>query len=187
MRKSVPVRTSTLLLFIAAAWLAQPAAAEPPGQIRFEASNLLTTADGTFHDWRIAEAIVDDQEPGRSRVVVEVVLASVDTANERRDEHLRTADFFDVERFPVARATLEGFRLEGPDEFVADVTLDLHGVVRSFPMRFRIVDRDARRISGSVGLDRTQWGIGEPHSRWNPLSIRNDVELRVEAIVPPSS
>lgn len=163
------------------------AAAEPPGSIRFTAKNLLSTANGEFHDWRIASASVDDADPGRSRVEVEVVLSSVDTKSSDRDDHLRTEDFFDVARHPIARVTLEGFRLEGDDAFAADVTLDLHGERRTFPMRFRIADREARRITGEVTLDRTQWGIGEPHSRWNPLSIRNEVEVRVETTVPPAT
>ena len=177
-----------LLLLVAGAALAVAglAGAEPPGAIRFTATNLVATAEGEFHDWRIVQATVDDADPGRSGVEVEVALASLDTKNRSRDEHLRSEDFFDVARFPTARAILEGFRLEGADGFVADVTLDLHGVSRTFPMRFRIVDREARRISGKVTLDRTQWGIGEPYTRWVPLSIRNEVELRVETTVPPS-
>ncbi len=176
-----------VLAFVAAVAAPGAALAEPPGSIRFTAKNLLSTANGEFHDWRIVSAVVNETDPGRSRVEVEVVLASVDTKNTDRDDHLRTEDFFDVAKFPVARVTLDGFRLEGDDAFVADVTVDLHGVIRAFPMRFRIADREARRITGEVTLDRTQFEIGEPHSRWNPLSIRNEVEVQVETTVPPAS
>lgn len=177
-----PLRFALMLALAAAL----PAKAGPPGSIRFTATNLVATAEGEFHDWRIAEAHVDDAEPGKSRIEVEVMLGSLDTRNRSRDEHLRSDAFFDVARFPTARATLEGFRLEGADGIVADVTLDLHGVAKTFPMRFRIVDRAARRISGAVTLDRTAWGVGEAYNRWVPLSIRNEVELRVEATVPPA-
>lgn len=180
-----PRRLRRALPALAALLAAGVGSAEPPGSIRFTATNLVATAEGVFHDWRISQATVDDADPGRSRVEVEVVLASLDTKNHSRDEHLRSEDFFDVARFPTAKATLEGFRLDGPDAFEADVTLDLHGVRKTFPMRFRIEDRASRRISGKITLDRTQWGIGEPYTRWVPLSIRNEVELRVEATVPP--
>ncbi len=160
------------------------ARAAPPGSIRFTGTNLVATAEGEFRDWRITKAVVDDANPGKSRIEVEVSLASLDTQNHSRDEHLRGEDFFDVARFPTAHVTLEGFRLEGPDAIIADVTLDLHGVRKTFPMRFRIVDRAARRISAQVTLDRREWKIGEPYDRWVPLSIRNEVELRVETTVP---
>ena len=54
-------------------------------------------------------------------------------------------------------AAKEGFRLhegEQADRFTADVTLDLHGVTRRFPMEFTIVDRETRRIEGEVTLRR---------------------------------
>jgi polyisoprenoid-binding protein YceI len=168
-----------------AAALPVAAFAAPPGHIRFKASNLLTTAEGEFHDWRIVQAVVDDAEPARSRVSVEVLLKSLATGIGQRDDHLRSADFFDVEKFPKAQITLEGFHPDGADAFVADVTLDLHGRSKRFPMRFRIADRAARRIAGEVILDRRDFEIGEPFSRWTPLSIKNEVAVEVEAIVPP--
>lgn len=158
----------------------------PPGAIRFTARNLFSTAKGEFQRWHIQRASVDEQSPERSVVEVVVDLASVDTGIERRDAHLRTADFFDVERFPTARVTLENFRLGDGDapDLTADVTLDLHGVTRRFPMEFSITDRAARRIEGEVTLLRTDFGVGGPVRRWNPTSVRDEVVVRVEATVP---
>jgi polyisoprenoid-binding protein YceI len=161
----------------------------PPDAILFTARNLIATAHGEFHRWRVRRASIDEEHPERSVVEVEVDLASVDTGIARRDEHLRTADFFDVERFPTALVTLEGFRRgvgQDADRFTADVTLDLHGVTRRFPMEFAIVDRDKRRIQGEVTLRRTDFGIGGPVRRWNPVSVRDEVHVRVEATVPPA-
>jgi polyisoprenoid-binding protein YceI len=161
----------------------------PRDAILFSARNLIVTAHGEFHRWRVRRASIDEDHPERSVVEVEVDLASVDTGIERRDEHLRTADFFDVERFPMALVTMEGFRLaegEGADRVAVDVTLDLHGVKRRFPMEFTIADRETRRISGEVTLRRTDFGIGGPVHRWNPLSVRDEVHVHVDATVPPA-
>lgn len=177
-------RRAALALLVAAA-VPAAAFAAPPGAIRFRAGNLITTADGEFRDWRIVRAVVDEEKPENSRIELEVVVTSLATGIDRRDEHLRTADFFDVATFPVAKVTLSRFRLDGPDAFTADVTLDLHGKTKSFPMSFRIEDRAARRIAGSVTIDRRDFGVGSPES-WNPLSVRNAVEVSVEATVPPA-
>lgn len=161
----------------------------PRDAILFSARNLILTAHGEFHRWQVRRASIDEEHPERSVVEVEVELASVDTGIERRDEHLRAADFFDVERFPTALVTLEGFRLEegeDADRFTADVTLDLHGVTRRFPMQFAIVDRKTRRIAGEVTLRRTDFGIGGPVRRWNPVSVRDEVHVHVDASVPPA-
>jgi polyisoprenoid-binding protein YceI len=161
----------------------------PHDAILFSARNLILTAHGEFHRWHVRRASIDEDHPERSVVEVEIDLASVDTGIERRDEHLRTAEFFDVERFPTALVTLEGFR-EGQgadaDRFTADVTLDLHGVTRRFPMEFAIVDRKTRRIAGEVTLRRTDFGIGGPVRRWNPVSVRDEVHVHVDAGVPPA-
>ncbi|MGH0030575.1 MAG: YceI family protein [Myxococcota bacterium] len=162
---------------------------EPPGEIRFQARNGIVRADGRFHRWHLGRVVIDEASPGESVVEVVVDLASVDTGIERRDAHLRTDDFFDVETWPEATAVLRGFRVEDPERperWTADVTLDLHGVKREFPMHFTLVDASVRRIEGRTTLLRTDYGIGDPVSRWNPLSVRDEVEVEVEAIVPPA-
>ena len=45
--------------------------------------------------------VVDEAKPGDSMVHIEVETASVDTANEKRDDHLRNQDFFKVKEFPT--------------------------------------------------------------------------------------
>ncbi len=55
--------------------------------------------------------------------------ASIDTREEQRDAHLRSADFFDVEKFP--QLTFESTRIDGtPDDFTIDGKLTIHGVTR---------------------------------------------------------
>src|SRR3990172_9118077 len=89
---------------------------------------MIATVKGRFAD--VAGTLVlDDADPLRSRVEVRIQAASIDTRTEQRDQHLRSADFFDVERFPditfastrVERAE-EGYRVTG--------RLSMHGVTR---------------------------------------------------------
>jgi polyisoprenoid-binding protein YceI len=182
-------RIRAVALLLLTALLAQSSSSDeaPPGAIRFTARNLVATAHGEFMRWRIERALVDEQRPERSVVEVVVELASVDTGIRRRDDHLRSADFFDVERHPTARATLENFQREDPEHFTADVMLDLHGVTKRFPMRFTITDREARGIEGRVTLSRTDFGVGGPERAWNPFSVRDEVKIRVETTVPPAA
>jgi len=56
--------------------------------------------------------------------------ASIDTREEQRDAHLRSADFFDVETYP--ELTFESTRIDGtPDDFTIDGKLTIHGVTRN--------------------------------------------------------
>ncbi|MBU6281836.1 YceI family protein [bacterium] len=161
--------------------------ATPPGSIRFVAQNKVATADGQFRRWKVASAKIDEGHPENSEVEVVVDLASIDTANQKRDDHLRNPDFFDTARFPTATARLRGFRPAGPDRFAVDVELDLHGTKKSFPMEFRVTDRAARRYAAETKIRRTDFGIGAPYSSLNPLSIDEEVVLRVEGTVPATA
>jgi polyisoprenoid-binding protein YceI len=55
---------------------------------------------GTFRDWG-GTVVIDTVNPSNSKVNVEVKTASIETLKAERDTHLRTGDFFDVERFPA--------------------------------------------------------------------------------------
>ncbi|MFM7143070.1 MAG: YceI family protein [Alphaproteobacteria bacterium] len=171
----------------AAAAAGQASDETPPGSIRFVAQNRVATADGQFRRWRVASAKIDEAHPEKSEVEVVVDLASLDTANQKRDDHLRNPDFFDVAKYPTATAKLRGFRTAGPDRYAVDVELDLHGAKKTFPMEFRVTDRAARRYAAETKIRRTDFGIGAPHSSLNPLSIDEEVVLRVEGVVPPAA
>lgn len=80
-----------------------------------------TGVTGTIH---VAE------DPAESWVEVEIDTSTVATGDEKRDEHLRSPDFFDVERYP--KITFRSTKLEGesPGRFLVHGDLTVHGVSR---------------------------------------------------------
>jgi polyisoprenoid-binding protein YceI len=68
-----------------------------------------------------------DLSAGSANITVEA--ASINTENADRDAHLRSADFFDVEKYPTLSFTSTSLELDG-DEIVLTGDLDLHGVTR---------------------------------------------------------
>jgi polyisoprenoid-binding protein YceI len=163
--------------------VADPPAEAPAGRLGFVGHNLFGDADGEFHVWRVVERAVDLADPTPSRVVVEVSLASVDTGSEKRDEHLRTADFFDVEKFPVATVSGHSPRplppsKEGHARYSIQLDVDLHGVKKTIPGEVEVVATDPVVVEGAFTLLRTAFGIGEAPSRWNPASIDDEVPVR---------
>jgi len=77
---------------------------------------------GTFH--------LDELNPAESTLDVSVDVSSIDTANEKRDEHLRKADFFDAEKFPTIRFQGTKVSRNNAGTFKVDGNLTLHGVTR---------------------------------------------------------
>jgi polyisoprenoid-binding protein YceI len=70
------------------------------------------------------------EHPADSKVSVTIDAGSVDTRDENRDNHLRTADFFDVENHPTWTFVSTAVRPEGPTEFKVEGDLTIRGVTR---------------------------------------------------------
>lgn len=91
---------------------------------------LITTVRGQFKTFS-GKAFIDEATPANSKLNVEVDMKSIDTNEPKRDEHLRSPDFFDVAKYPkmtfvsttVERAG-EGMKITGD--------LTLHGVTKPF-------------------------------------------------------
>lgn len=88
---------------------------------------MVSKVRGNFREF--SGEIVTADDPTRSSVTAEVSLASIDTNNAQRDEHIRGADFFDVARYPTMRFRSTGVRADGRD-WVVTGDLSLHGVTR---------------------------------------------------------
>ena len=73
------------------------------------------------------------EDPLGSSVAATIDLASIDTGNEPRDNHLRSADYLEVERYPTLSYRSTGIR--GTDDgWVIDGELTMHGVTRQVPL-----------------------------------------------------
>lgn len=81
--------------------------------------------------------IVTAADPLASEVTATVDMASIDTANAMRDEHLRSADFFDVAEHPTMTYRSTGIRPDG-DGFVMDGELTLKGVTRPLALALEV-------------------------------------------------
>jgi polyisoprenoid-binding protein YceI len=105
---------------------------------------------------------------GSARGTLTVDTASLDTKHAKRDTHLRSADFFDVEQFPTLTFSVRGTK-PGPDDTV-QVTGDLtvRGVTRpqSFTAKVTASDAGSVTLDGELVLDRADFGLG-----WNQMGM----------------
>lgn len=183
-RRAIAQRVGFIALCLILSGTALRADDSQPGTIKFRGHMAAGFSDGEFKKWTVTSAKIDEAAPENSVVEVEVDVASLDTGIAKRDRHLRTEDFFDVEKFPTAKVRLSGAKMNGDAEFVANITLDLHGKTKEFPMTFKIVDRAARKISGEVTLKRNDFDIGAVQGWYNPFRVDDDVLVIVDVVVP---
>ena len=89
---------------------------------------------------------LDDADITQSKVRAEIVAASISTNEAKRDEHLRSADFFDVEKYPSLTFVSKSITKDGDDLTVLGA-LTIHGVTR-----------DVELAVESLGATKDPWG-----------------------------
>lgn len=73
---------------------------------------------------------LDESKLANSRIEASIEAASIDTLDGQRDAHLKSADFFDVEKFPTLNFKSTGISIVGDGEFSVEGDLTIHGVTR---------------------------------------------------------
>jgi polyisoprenoid-binding protein YceI len=80
--------------------------------------------------------IRDESDPTNDRVEATIEAASLHTRDEQRDAHLKSADFFYVEKFPTLHFKSTGVKVTGEGELSVEGDLTIHGVTRK--VRFAV-------------------------------------------------
>lgn len=171
---------------LALLFVAPVAADEERGRIGFVAKNMVSTANGVFQRWRVVESDITPDSLENRSISIEIDVASLDTDNERRDAHLRTKDFFEVDTWPVARVRVHGAAPGEGERWNAQFDIEIRGVRRTLPGSFEIVNRTPFQVRGTLTIDRLDFGIGTPKT-WNPMSITEKIPITFEATIPGES
>jgi len=117
--------------------------------------------EGRFKTWT-ADILFSPEALDRSKLAVNVDMASAATGDDQRDQSLPSGDFFDTAEHPKAIFTASKFRKTGEGKFVADGTLDLRGVKKPLSLPFSLkIDGDTATARGVTTLDRTTFGVGQ--------------------------
>ena len=146
--------------YLVGTWKADPVHSE----IAFSVRHLMVSkARGRFTGYDVT--IVTSEDPRGSSVAATIDLASIDTGNEPRDNHLRSADYLGVEKYPTMSYRSTGIRWTG-NGWVIDGELALHGVTRQVPLAvevhgFRPDPFGGQRagFSATAQINRREFGI----------------------------
>jgi polyisoprenoid-binding protein YceI len=131
--------------------------------IAFSVRHLLVSkVRGTFDGFSGAVVVGEDGTPA---VTAEIAVDSVDTRNEQRDAHLKSAEYFDVENHPTATFASTGVRESG-DSYVLDGVFTLKGIAKpvSLDLEFNGTNPgmghgEVAGFTASVVLNRKDFGI----------------------------
>jgi polyisoprenoid-binding protein YceI len=154
---------------------------------------VITKVRGRFLKWEGTLAL-DEQDWSKSRVEVSIDAASISTSDEKRDGHLRSADFLDAEKFP--KLTFKSTRVEKASGDKLKVTGDLtiRDVTKSVTLDVEVLGKakdpwgnNKIAFNGKVAIQREEYG-----AKWNQaletggllVGKEVDIDLELQAVAP---
>ena len=137
--------------------------------IEFIAKHMMVTnVRGRFTTFS-GDAHLDEEHPEQSRVDVTIDLASLTTGAEARDNHLRSADFFDVAKSPTATFHSTKVERRGEDRLLVTGDLTIRGITKPVTLdvtvegKFKDMQGKERYgFSASTSFSRKEFGL-----EWN--------------------
>lgn len=135
---------------------------------------------------------IDEAHPENSWVEAEVEVQSIDTRDANRDNHLRSADFFDVASYPTLVFKSKKVEVSGDNEYRVLGDMTLHGVTREVPFTVEYLGqvkdpygKQRAGLNAKASINRKDFGLA-----WNPLletggAVVGDkvmIEIDLEAI-----
>lgn len=189
-------RTHIAVVFAVVLGLAVPALAQEASKWEIDrahsAANFavrhlgVSTVRGNFTNIT-GTVMIDDKNLANSSVEVTIDATTVDTQNERRDNHLKSPDFFDVEKFPAI--TFKSTKVEAAGAARVRVTgeLTIHGVTKEVVLEvdgptppFNTGRGTKRGASASTRVNRRDFGLV-----WNNLVegiavVSDDVQITID-------
>jgi polyisoprenoid-binding protein YceI len=157
--------------------------------INFTIKHFFTPVDGTFEEYD-ATVMFNPEDLENSSIDVTIPVTSVDTRNDRRDGHLQSEDFFNVEKWPNISFVSNSIESRGDNEFVAIGELTIRDVTREFELPFTLLGmmdnpmQENTTVAGIVAnaqLMRTDFGVGV--GDWAATAVVGDevnIQLNLE-------
>jgi polyisoprenoid-binding protein YceI len=154
---------------------------------------VITKVRGRFLKWE-GTLVLDEQDWSKSRVEVSIDAASINTSDEKRDGHLKSADFLDAEKFP--KLTFKSTKVEKASGDKLKVTGDLtiRDVTKSVTLDVEVLGKakdpwgnNKIAFNGKVAIQREEFG-----AKWNQaletggllVGKEVDIDLELQAIAP---
>lgn len=149
---------------------------------------MIATVRGSFTQVQGA-VTVDESDPASASLDITITTASVTTGDEKRDGHLRSADFFDVERFPTMTFRSKRVEAKSNQTFRVVGDLTIRDVTREVPLEVEMLGRakdpwgkEHAAFEATTSIKRGDYGL-----TWNAaletggVLVGDEVKISIEA------
>jgi polyisoprenoid-binding protein YceI len=160
--------------------------------VGFKVKHLFSNVTGRFNDFS-GTIVGNPATPEEARVNVEIRVASIDTKDGKRDTHLRSEEFFNVEQFPTIQFVSKRVSRTGEETAFVIGDLTLRGVTKEVILQTKFLGR-GKGMTGRIhtgweartALKRSDFGLTWGKAIEGTQLVGNDIEieLQIEAVEP---
>jgi polyisoprenoid-binding protein YceI len=131
--------------------------------IEFSVHQFLGVTHGKFTKFE-GKIDIDREHPENSSVVAHIEVRSIDTGMVKRDDHLRSAEFFNAEKFPEITFKSRSVKRTGPEsgDILGDFTM--HGVTRQVALHVKL-------LTPATDTQRTKWVVTTDPIKRNEFNL----------------
>ena len=165
--------------------------------VNFHVRHLMVSkVHGRFTSWN-GTLVLDEQDLTKSKLSVTIDAASVDTKEQKRDDHLRSADFFEAEKYPHLTFISKEIKRGGDNRYLVAGELTIRGITK--PVTLEVEGGDVVKdpwggtrtgFSAKTSVNRKDFGL-----HWNlaleaggfVVGDKIEITLEIEAIKKAAS
>jgi polyisoprenoid-binding protein YceI len=165
-------------------------------EVNFSVKHFFTPVSGTFEEFEVT-LDYDSENPEKSIVEAKIPVASVNTGNEKRDNHLRSADWFEADKYPYITFKSTSVKATGNGQLVARGQLTIKGESREVDLPITLLGKqelpeqmqqmmggtkEVASFQASTSIDRNDYGVGV--GNWAATMVVGgdvNIEILVEA------
>ena len=157
--------------------------------INFTITHFFTPVDGAFEEYT-SDIQFDPNDLENSSIDVTIPVSGINTENQRRDNHLKSEDFFNASEWPNIQFKSNSIEQTGDNQFVAHGELTIRDVTREIELPFELLGvmdhpmQEGKKVAGitaSTTLNRTDYGVGV--GDWAATAVVGDevdIQLNLE-------
>jgi polyisoprenoid-binding protein YceI len=150
-------------------------------KIEFKIKNMGMTVDGSM-DITELQFIQPSADPSTWSLEGSASPATISTGIGLRDKHLKRADYFDIEKYPLIRIQSSQIRSKGKSKYEGTFAITIKGVSKTIIIPFNISENNkAKQVAGEFTINRLDFGIGEKSS-----ILADAVAIKVTGVFSPS-
>jgi polyisoprenoid-binding protein YceI len=167
-------------------------AAGPPGaqglvmdksEIRFVSKQLGVNVEGRFRKWN-ANVVFLPKDLAKSKADFDIDLGSIDLASDESETEIKSRQWFDIAKFPVAHFASTSIKAVGADRYEVSGKLTLKGVTKDVIVPISVKkDASGNQVAeGSFPLKRIDYHVGE--GMWSDTDmVADDVVVRIRMVL----